>query len=268
MAARSLRGAVQGLGARQRLRAAARPPLGPAALSGAGWDPRLPPVRCFLNLTTRRKEYSERRIMGYSMQEMYDVVANVEDYKHFVPWCQRSAGAAAARGAPQGALGGRLPARARALHLQRHPGAPAPRQGCLHRWEALQPLGDQLALQPRHRRVPAHQHRGLLGKVSFEFRSLLHSQLATVFFDEVVKQMVAAFERRAGPQLRARDAHPAGADVPRGPSDVRGLRERAPPPPPTPPLFIWALLRRPHPSRPGGAEGPPGAGAGLSFKGF
>ncbi|CAN6583233.1 unnamed protein product [Malus baccata var. baccata] len=36
------------------------------------------------------KVYEERRVLGYSPEQLYDVVAAVDLYHGFVPWCQRS----------------------------------------------------------------------------------------------------------------------------------------------------------------------------------
>lgn len=36
------------------------------------------------------KKYNERKLLGYSPQQLYDVVADVDNYSFFVPWCQRS----------------------------------------------------------------------------------------------------------------------------------------------------------------------------------
>uniref|UniRef100_A0A8C1VFM2 Coenzyme Q-binding protein COQ10 homolog B, mitochondrial n=1 Tax=Cyprinus carpio TaxID=7962 RepID=A0A8C1VFM2_CYPCA len=111
------------------------------------------PARSFFNLSesfNKRKEYSERRIIGYVSNQ-----AGYGAHDYFNP------------SVPASCSEGKL-----FNHLETvwrfSPGLPGYPRTCT-----------------------------LDFSISFEFRSLLHSQLATVFFDEVVKQMVSAFERQA-----------------------------------------------------------------------
>lgn len=168
------------------------------------------PSRSFINLaapiSTRRIEYTECRTLGYTPEQMYNVVANVDQYQHFVPWCKKSRVIKGRNGDVRAELEIGFPPiveryTSEITFVPNHKVRAVCTDGSL-----FSHLETVWRFAPGAKDLPASCKVEF--NVSFEFKSLLHSQLASVFFDEVVKQMVCAFESRAAVLYRNQQEAP------------------------------------------------------------
>uniref|UniRef100_A0A3P8TQI8 Si:ch73-141c7.1 n=1 Tax=Amphiprion percula TaxID=161767 RepID=A0A3P8TQI8_AMPPE len=160
--------------------------------------------RSFINLaasiSSRRMEYTECRTLEYTTEQMYSVVSSVDQYQHFVPWCKKSRVLRGQNGGIRAELEIGFPPIVE-RYISEVTVVPN------HQVRAVCTDGSLFShLETIWRFAPGAKDRPDSCKVdfyvSFEFKSLLHSQLASVFFDEVVKQMVSAFESRAATLYR------------------------------------------------------------------
>ena len=156
-------------------------------------------------------EHTERRVLSYSAEQLFDLVAAVDRYPEFIPWC-REARILRREGA--------------AFDAEMVIGFKAIRQSFGSRVETERPRRIDVAPTrgPFRRMVNRWRFTDLPGgrcrvdfHVDFEFRSRLLRRLIGALFHEAARRMVAAFEARAraiyGPSLRGAP-QPAPVEAP------------------------------------------------------
>lgn len=156
------------------------------------------------------KSHHEKKLLGWTPRQVYDVVAAVENYSQFVPWCQRSAVLVRR---PPGYLEAELEVGFQ-MFVERYTS-----KVTLHCPTAVHSRVDDSTLfshltnKWEFRLGPTPHTTWLTFEVDFAFKSPLYRQVASIFFEEVVQRMMGAFEGRCaqvyGPSSLHRRPGPA-----------------------------------------------------------
>ena len=137
-------------------------------------------------------KHAEQRLLGYRPEQLFDLVADVERYPEFLPWCI----GARIRERSEGLLVADLVIGFKVIRERFTSRVALDRPNLAI--EVTYADGPFKHLSNRWRFEPRAEGSCLIDfYVEFEFRSIVLQKLIGVLFHEAVKRMVAAFETRA-----------------------------------------------------------------------
>lgn len=139
------------------------------------------------------KVHEEKRIMGYSPEQLFAVVAAVDMYQDFLPWCQRSDIIQRHSDASFDAeleIGFKFLVESYVSHVQMI------KPKMIKTTSSQSSLFDHLINIWEFHPGPVPGTCNLHFFVDFKFQSPLYSQMASMFFKEVVSRLVNSFNDR------------------------------------------------------------------------
>lgn len=152
------------------------------------------------------KQHEESRVVGYSPEQLFAVVAAVDLYQDFVPWCQKST---VLWQKDNAALEAELEVGFK-FFVERYVSHVELKRPTLIKTSVSQSsLFEYLINIWEFKPGPTPGSCNLHFSVSFQFRSPLYRQVANMFFEEVVSRLVSSFEDRCntvyGPSVKILD---------------------------------------------------------------
>lgn len=144
--------------------------------------------------------HAEQRVLPYSQTQLFDLVADIERYPEFLPWC---VGARIRKRLPDGTMEADLVIGFK-MFRERFGSIVKPDRAN-HRIDVSYVDGPFRYLNNHWKFIAEGENRTRVDFfVDFEFKSALLQKVIGVLFNEAVRRMVAAFETRAK-QLYGRD---------------------------------------------------------------
>ncbi|KAK4770991.1 hypothetical protein SAY87_031523 [Trapa incisa] len=177
-------------------------------LTGSLWNANISQRRQFLGCGDGEeggvlsKVYEERRVLGYSPAQLFDVVAAVDMYQDFLPWCQRSE---ILRSHPDGSLDAELEIGFKFLVESYISHVEMKKPLLVKSTASDSTLFEHLINVWEFNPGPSPGSCEVHFLVDFKFQSPLYSQVASMFFKEVVARLVGSFSERCrliyGPEV-------------------------------------------------------------------